>query len=57
MRENKGMTQEVLSARADLSQANLSLIENGKAEPGLRTLRNIANALGVHLTELVMGTD
>ena len=51
------MSQEVLSALAGISQANLSILENGRAEPGLRTLQNIAQALSVKLYDLVKGVD
>jgi transcriptional regulator with XRE-family HTH domain len=49
------MTQEILSGMAGISRANLSLIENGKAEPGLRTLVNIARAMNVTVSELLEG--
>jgi transcriptional regulator with XRE-family HTH domain len=56
-RTARGISQEVLSARAGLSQANLSRIENGKAEPGLRTLADIAHVLNMKLSELLQAVD
>jgi transcriptional regulator with XRE-family HTH domain len=38
LRTSRGISQESLSAQAALSRINLSRIENGKAEAGLRTL-------------------
>jgi len=57
LRTNQGVTQEVLSGQADLTQTSLSNIETGKAEPGLRTLAAIAKALGVSLVELLDGVE
>ena len=57
LRTERGITQEVLSARAGIARINLSRIENGKAEPGLRTLADLAAALGVKLAELLMMVD
>jgi len=55
LRSAKGMSQESLAGLANLGRINLSRIENGKAEPGLRTLGNIARALDISLSELLEG--
>lgn len=51
------MTQEMLSALAGLSRINLSKIENGKAEPGIRTVYSISQALNLKMTELFITVD
>lgn len=48
-----GITQEDLSRRANLSQNQVGMIENGKREPLLSTALAIAAALGVPLTSLI----
>lgn len=57
LRMDQGMTQEILAGRADLTQANLSLIENGKSEAGLLTLHALAKALGITLEGLMSGVE
>lgn len=57
LRTSRGVTQEVLSAQAGITRINLSRIENGKAEPGLRTLADLAHALGIKLSELLQAVD
>ena len=41
-----GLTQKQLSERTGISQADISRIENGTANPSLKTLQRIASALG-----------
>lgn len=53
LRTSRGISQESLSAQAALSRINLSRIENGKAEAGLRTLYDIARALNVKIADIV----
>lgn len=53
LRTRKGIPQVVLADRAEVTRPNLSRIENGKIEPGLRTLERISKALDVTLVELV----
>jgi transcriptional regulator with XRE-family HTH domain len=54
MREAAGLSQEQLAARADLSQTLISQLELGKIpNPGTRTLRQIADALGVPLHDVI----
>lgn len=54
-RARRGITQVVLADRAEVTRANLSRIENGKIEGGIRTLERIAKALDVRLRDLVDG--
>ncbi len=46
-RKNKGLTQEQLAERADLSTTHISNIENGNAIPSLQAFVNIVNALSI----------
>jgi transcriptional regulator with XRE-family HTH domain len=57
LRSAMGMSQEILAGQANISRINLSRIENGKAEPGLRTIEAIAKGLGMSITELMSKVD
>jgi transcriptional regulator with XRE-family HTH domain len=48
-----GLSLEELGARASLSKSFLSRVERGRAVPSILTLRRIARAMGVGLTELL----
>jgi transcriptional regulator with XRE-family HTH domain len=48
-RENQGMTQSTLAARARITQQQLSKVENAKACK-LETVMKVADALGMELT-------
>ena len=53
IREAKGLSQLDLAKRAKVSQGYLSDLEaRQKKNPGIETLRKIAKALGVPVTEL-----
>lgn len=52
-RQNKGVTQEVLSGFADIGRTHLSAIERGERKPTLETLWRIAFALDMRPNELV----
>jgi transcriptional regulator with XRE-family HTH domain len=52
LRHAKGMNQTVLGEKAGTDQTTVSLIENGKQEPGLRLVNNLAGGLKVSLGEL-----
>lgn len=52
-REYRGLSLRELARRTDLSPTLLSEIEGGKKEGSLRTLRSLAQQLGVTLDELV----
>ncbi len=51
-REYRGLTQEALAAQAGISTAYLCQIETRKRVGALKTLKGIANALGVALDDL-----
>ena len=52
LRNQKGLSQRQLSQRCGLASSYLSRIENRRLEPRPRTLRRIAAALGVPISEL-----
>jgi DNA-binding Xre family transcriptional regulator len=52
-REHRGLSLRALAARAALSPALLSEIENGKKEGSIKSLAALARALGVDLDDLV----
>ena len=48
-RKGAGLTQKQLSERTGIAQADISKLENGSANPSLRTLRRLASGLGMKL--------
>jgi transcriptional regulator with XRE-family HTH domain len=52
LRQDKNWTQGELGEEADVKQGAISLIENGRANPTMLMLENIAEALGVDFEEL-----
>ncbi|MGE0211291.1 MAG: helix-turn-helix domain-containing protein [Parvibaculaceae bacterium] len=52
-REHRGLSTKVLAGKADIAQPYLSQIETGKREGTIRTMKRIAEALGVQLDDLV----
>lgn len=53
LRRERGYTVQELAYRCDMERSNLSRIESGRANPTLRTLCNLCNALDVPLSELL----
>ncbi len=53
IRKERGLTQEELAERCGLSQQYLSGLEQGRRNPTIVTLYEIASALGVSHVELV----
>ena len=53
LRTAKGMSQEQLAGRAELSLRTIQRIENGDTEPRGDTLVRLANALAISHTELI----
>jgi len=49
----KGLTQEQLAAKAGVTVGTVSRIENRQHEPRVRTLQQLAVALGVDLDDLL----
>ena len=48
-RTASGLTQKELSERTGIAQADISRLENGNANPSLRTLRRLADGMGMRL--------
>jgi transcriptional regulator with XRE-family HTH domain len=46
-RQRADLSQAALAERCDLTHADISRLENGKANPTLRMLLRVLNALGV----------
>jgi transcriptional regulator with XRE-family HTH domain len=52
LREERGLTQEELASRAGTTFGTVSRVESAKSAPAWWTVRKIADALGVSMTEL-----
>ncbi|MCX6857390.1 MAG: helix-turn-helix transcriptional regulator [Verrucomicrobia bacterium] len=57
LREAAGLTQEVLATRAKLDITYISGIERGLRNPSLLALRQVAEGLGIKISQLVKGLD
>lgn len=53
-RQQKGISQEVLSGLADIGRTHLSAIERGERKPTLETLYRICNALDIRMSTFVL---
>jgi transcriptional regulator with XRE-family HTH domain len=53
LRKARGLTQEQLAHRAQLSLGYVARLEIGRHDPTLSTLKKLAKALGVPVTRLV----
>ena len=53
LREQKGMTQELLSGFAGIARSHLAMIERGNKQPNFETIWKIAVALNMRLSDLV----
>lgn len=53
VRENKGLSQEVVSGLADIGRTHLSAIERGVRKPTIETFFRIADALGIKPSALM----
>lgn len=52
VRMHKNMTQDDLSVKCNFEKARLSRIENGRANPTVRSLHKICEALEIRLADL-----
>lgn len=52
LRNEKGLSQEVLSGLAGIARTHLTMIENGTVHPTLDTLYSITTALDIPLSEI-----
>lgn len=48
-RKSQNLTQQELAERTGIDRADISKIENGNANPSLRTLKRLANGMGMTL--------
>ena len=53
-RQQKGMSQEVLSGLADIGRSHLSAIERGERKPTLEKLYRICSALDIKMSTVIM---
>lgn len=53
LRTNKGITQEQLSKLAKISRISIGNYERGDRTPGIETIKSIATALGVTVSDLI----
>ncbi len=53
VREQKGLSQEVVSGLADIGRTHLSAIERGERKPTLETFFRVADALNIAPSELM----
>jgi transcriptional regulator with XRE-family HTH domain len=51
LRTERGLTMEALATRAGVTISTISQLEHAKSEPGWMTVRRVAKALDVSLTE------
>ena len=49
LRNSEGLSQSELANKAGISQADVSRLENGKANPSIKMLQRIASAVGKEL--------
>lgn len=48
-RKNTGITQKELSERTGIAQGDISKLENGNANPSIKTLQRLASAMNMTL--------
>ena len=48
-RKTAGLTQKQLAERTGIAQADISRLENGNANPSLRTLQRLAKGMGMRM--------
>ncbi len=53
LRVREAMTQAELAQKAGLTAATVARAERNEREPNMSTLRKLANALGVHPSDLI----
>lgn len=56
-REEKGLSQEVVSSFADIGRTHLSAIERGERRPTLETFYRIAYALKIKPSDLMRAIE
>ena len=56
-RKNSGMTQKDLAEKTGITQGDISRLENGSANPSLKTLQRLAEGMGMTLRGSQAGFD
>ena len=56
-RTSMGLTQKELSVRSGIAQGDISKMENGNANPSIKTLQKLASAMGKTLKIEFVDTD
>ncbi len=54
LRQEKALSQEVLSGLAGISRSHLAMIESGKKSANVNTLWSIADALHIPLSQIIL---
>ena len=57
LRQEREMTQEALAHAAGVTVSHLSTIERGHSNPTWATVKSLAAALGVSMTDLASNSD
>lgn len=57
VRERALMTQDELAERSGIAQTTISALELGKQQPRIKTVRALAEALGVDARELIVDEE
>lgn len=55
VRRAKGLTQESLAEKADVTALTVSYIEQGRQWPRISTMQSLAKSLGIKIEELFKG--
>ena len=55
IRRKHGFTQEELAHRVGMDVSYMSELENGRKEPCLRKIKELSQALGIPLAQLIRG--
>lgn len=53
LRTEKGISQQELAAALDIEKSNMSRLESGRVNMGVRTIYRIAQALDISMSELL----
>ena len=56
-REYLGLTQAEVAKRMNTSQSSYARMERGQADVRIATLKNIAKAMGIHYSQLDLGSE
>ncbi|HXB16396.1 MAG TPA: helix-turn-helix transcriptional regulator [Solirubrobacteraceae bacterium] len=57
LRDRQGLTQEALASRAGITTGTYARLELGQSDPSWSTLRAVAKALGVTLSQLARAVE